>query len=285
MTTVTGRASSRYQNGLSILEEVAGGPPAILDSLAEIAPDLARYTVEFAYGDVYARPGLSLRQRQLATVAALASLGHAAPQLRFHVQGAQNVGCSRREIVETLIHVCVYAGFPATLNALAAARDALSEREPATSAPGEHPLPARDRYQRGLAALAEIDGEAGEQVIASLREIAPDLARYIIEFCFGDIYCREGLDLKMREIVTIATCTALGTALPQLKVHVHGLLNVGGTRQELVETIIQMAVYAGFPAALNALAAARDALREHDLDPPPNVATAARWELTRSAID
>lgn len=115
-----------------------------------------------------------------------------------------------------------------------------------------------DRYARGLAKLREIDGQAGEQVVESLAGIAPDFARYLIEFPFGDIYSRPGLDLKSREIAVVAALTALGNAAPQLKVHIQGALNVGVSRSEVVETIMQMAVYAGFPAALNGLAAAKE---------------------------
>jgi len=122
----------------------------------------------------------------------------------------------------------------------------------------------KDRYERGLAKLKEVDGEAGDRVIASLKDIAPDLARYTIEFPFGDVYSRPGLDLKSREIATIAALTALGNATPQLKVHIHGALNVGCSRAEIVEIIIQMAVYAGFPAALNGMFAAKEVFRERD---------------------
>jgi 4-carboxymuconolactone decarboxylase len=115
-----------------------------------------------------------------------------------------------------------------------------------------------NRYDRGLAKLQEIDGDAGLRVIDSLRDIAPDFARYLIEFPFGDIYSRPGLDLKSREIAVVAALTALGNAAPQLKVHIQGALNVGVTRDEVVEVIMQMAIYAGFPAALNGLAAAKE---------------------------
>ena len=118
------------------------------------------------------------------------------------------------------------------------------------------------RYQQGLAKLNEIDGEAGEKVIAALQDIAPDLAHYVIEFPFGDVYTRPGLDLKSREIATVAALTALGNASPQLKVHIHGALNVGCTETEIVEVIIQMAVYAGFPAALNGMFAAKEVFAE-----------------------
>ncbi len=88
---------------------------------------------------------------------------------------------------------------------------------------------ANDRYTDGLEKLKEIDGEAGQKVIDSLKDVAPDLGRYIIEFAFGDVYSRPGLDLKSREIATVAALTALGNAAPQLKVHIHGALNVGCT--------------------------------------------------------
>lgn len=85
-----------------------------------------------------------------------------------------------------------------------------------------------------------------------------------MEFPFGDIYNRASLDLKSREIATIAALTALGNARPQLELHVGGALNVGCTRSEIVEVIMQMAVYAGFPAALNGLFAAQAVFAERD---------------------
>lgn len=124
-----------------------------------------------------------------------------------------------------------------------------------------------ERYQRGLEKLREIDGAAGERVLASLEDIAPDFGRYLIEFPFGDIYSRPGLDLRSREIAVVAALTAMGNAAPQLKVHIHAALNVGVTRTEVIETIMQMAVYAGFPAALNGLTAAREVFAQEDEAP------------------
>jgi 4-carboxymuconolactone decarboxylase len=121
-----------------------------------------------------------------------------------------------------------------------------------------------ERYLRGWAKLKEIDGTQGERVIASLSDIAPDFARLLIEFPFGDIYSRPGLDLKTRELAVVAALTALGNAAPQLKVHIHGALNVGCSRQEIIEVIMQMAIYAGFPAALNGLFAAKEVYADRE---------------------
>lgn len=123
---------------------------------------------------------------------------------------------------------------------------------------------SQNRYDRGLARLNEIDGEAGVRVINSLSDIAPDFARYLIEFSFGDIYSRPGLDLCSREIAVVAALTALGNAAPQLKVHIDGALNVGVSRDEVVEVMMQMAVYAGFPAALNGLFVAKEVFAARD---------------------
>ena len=118
------------------------------------------------------------------------------------------------------------------------------------------------RYERGLAKLLEIYGEEANVLLASLEDIAPDLGRYIVEFAFGDIHCRPGLNPQSREIATISALTALGNAAPQLRSHIRAALNVGCSQQEVIETIMQMALYAGFPAALNGIQAAREVFNE-----------------------
>ena len=115
-----------------------------------------------------------------------------------------------------------------------------------------------ERYITGQKMLQQVDGKGGDAVVESLKEIAPDFARYLLEFPFGDIYARPGLDLRSREIATVAALTAMGNAAPQLKVHIAAALHVGLTLDEIIEVIMQMAVYAGFPAALNGLFAAKE---------------------------
>lgn len=122
----------------------------------------------------------------------------------------------------------------------------------------------QSRYERGLTKLAEIDGEAGESVVNGLADICPDLGRYIVEFGFGDIYSRPQLNLKAREIATVAALTAMGHCEPQLAVHIQGALNVGCSREEITEVMLQMALYAGFPAALKAVAVARGVFAQAD---------------------
>jgi 4-carboxymuconolactone decarboxylase len=103
----------------------------VVAALADVCPDLGKYIIEFGFGDVYSRPGLSLRERELVTIGALAALGNAAPQLKVHVAAGLHVGLSQEEILEALIQVSLYAGFPAALNGVFAAKEVFAERAPA----------------------------------------------------------------------------------------------------------------------------------------------------------
>ena len=91
-----------------------------------------------------------------------------------------------------------------------------------------------------------------------LSDIAPDMAKFVIEFPYGDIWSRPGLDIRTRELITIASLTTSGNAPGQLKAHIHNALNAGCKKEEIIEVIMQMSVYAGFPAALNGLFVARE---------------------------
>lgn len=124
------KAGARLARGKRRLREIHGaGGEAVLDALAAVSPALARYTYEFAFGDIYSRKGLTTRERQIVTVAGLVALGHAQPQLKSHLHGALNVGCSRREVLEIIIQMAVYAGFPAALNASFSAQEVFAERD------------------------------------------------------------------------------------------------------------------------------------------------------------
>lgn len=117
-----------------------------------------------------------------------------------------------------------------------------------------------ERRARGLRAIEEITGIAGVAVVQSLRATSPDLADWIIEFSYGDVMARPGLDRRTRQLATVAALTALGNAQPQLKVHIQGALNVGCKPEEIIEVILQMTVYCGFPSAINALTVLKEVL-------------------------
>jgi len=124
---------------------------------------------------------------------------------------------------------------------------------------------SNERYDRGIKTLNGISDHAVRRINDLLNDICPDMARIVIEFPYGDIYSRPGLDIKKRELITIASLTTLGYAKDQLIAHIDNALNVGCTKEEIVEVIIQMAIYAGFPAALNGLFAAKEIFKNKGL--------------------
>jgi 4-carboxymuconolactone decarboxylase len=119
----------RRNQGLEVLAKIDGDAgAAVIDSLADLSPALGHHVAAFAFGDIYNRPGLDARSRQLVTIGVLTALGGCEPQLRVHVGASLNVGLSPDEIVEAILHAAVYAGFPRALNATFAAKDVFDSR-------------------------------------------------------------------------------------------------------------------------------------------------------------
>ena len=118
-----------------------------------------------------------------------------------------------------------------------------------------------ERYKKGYELYKKLHGEhAGKDIVDAFKDVSPEMEKFTMEFGFGDIFSRQGLDIKTRELCTISALTALGFAEPQLKAHVGAALTAGATPTEIKEVILQMLVYTGFPAAINAMLAAKDVL-------------------------
>jgi len=122
--------------------------------------------------------------------------------------------------------------------------------------------PEESRYDRGLATMRTMFGTGIDAALKGLEAASPDLARCLVEFPFADVYARPGLDLKTREMLTVAALTVLGYPQAELKDHICGALHVGCTPDQILEIILQMAVYAGFPAALVAVKTAASVFGE-----------------------
>jgi len=124
-----------------------------------------------------------------------------------------------------------------------------------------------DRYEKGMKVLNITNKEKIEGLFDELEDIAPDLGRFVVEFPYSEIYSRKTLDLKTRELATVAALTAMGNAEVQLKDHINAALNVSNSPEEIVEVIMQMSAYAGFPAAINGVKAAKEIFKEKGLLP------------------
>ncbi|KQR17221.1 carboxymuconolactone decarboxylase family protein [Cellulomonas sp. Leaf334] len=119
----------RYDRGREVLDAVDGTAGAnVIDALQDVAPELGHQVVAWGFGEIYARPGLEPRDRQLVTLGMLTALGGCEPQLEVHVNAALNVGLTPEQIIEALLHSAVYCGFPRALNATFVAKKVFGQR-------------------------------------------------------------------------------------------------------------------------------------------------------------
>ncbi len=112
--------------------------------------------------------------------------------------------------------------------------------------------------QKGLDRLHDILGENGKTVVERLTKISPDFAEYIVNFVYADLYARPGLSDKERELIVVTSLISQGNTGIPLKTHIHGMLNVGWTQAQIIELIIFITCYTGFPAAVDALVTAQE---------------------------
>jgi 4-carboxymuconolactone decarboxylase len=227
------------------------------ETLNAICPDLSRYLIEYSFGEIYAREILDNKTKEQAVVAALTAMGTAAPQLKVHIHAALHVGCTPEEIREVIIQMCGYAGFPATLNALGILMEVIKETGKTLSMESVHAGTER-RYERGKEQLSHIAPDQERVLKETFDPINPDITRYVVEFGYGDIYARGILPIRSRQVATIAALAAKGTAPSQLRFHIGGGLRAGLSEAEIVEIMLLISVYAGFPAALNGILATRE---------------------------
>lgn len=122
-------SNTRFELGSEKLKEIDGiGGENVIQSLQDIAPDVGKYIIEFAFGDVYTWPGLSMQEREMITITSLLTTGGCEPQLEVHINGSLNVGLSPEKIIETFIQCIPYTGFPKVLNAIYTAKKIFAER-------------------------------------------------------------------------------------------------------------------------------------------------------------
>jgi 4-carboxymuconolactone decarboxylase len=112
-----------------------------------------------------------------------------------------------------------------------------------------------ERLERGRATLAKTSGASGDAVVNSFNDIAPDLGRMIVEHSYGEVFSRGGLDMKTRELTACAALAAVGTKTTEtpLRVHINAALNVGASRQEIIETLLDLVSYSGYPGVQRAV--------------------------------
>ncbi len=223
-------------------------------------PGFANLLTEAVYGALWNRPGLDYSDRILCSIAALAVFPRLNP-LRRHLEAALELGLTPPAIREILIQAGLYAGFAAAEDTLALAAQVFADRGLAWPEDPPEDASLAELTRRGHDMMNDLHGER-----ATLGYAAPDnpvtgaLYPTAIQYGYGEIWFRPGLERRQRALVAIAGFTAL--RLPeQASKFGQSALNLGLTKAEVIEAIIQTAPYSGFPPALNALGAISAAFR------------------------
>lgn len=224
-------------------------------------PELAAIMKKYIYGDLSQHITLSNMERQLVTIVVLTT-NQNHKFLRHMIKGSLALDVTPLQIREALYHVAPYIGFPKVFEALDVANEVFKASGINLPLEPQGTTTDADRFDKGLEFQVDAYGER----INQMREATPDYQKHIQDnlsaFCFGDTYTRGTLDMKTREMLTMAVIGTLGTAEAQYKSHVAGTLNAGATNEEVIGVITTMNPYIGFPRTLNALRIANEVFNE-----------------------
>ena len=234
------------------LREGLFGPGAA--ALANPAGGFGALMAELVYGSLWTRPGLGRADRMACTLAALCAV-KSWPSLRRHIGAALQTGLAPQAILEILIQDGIYCGFTTSETALELALEVFAERGielPATP-PRADPLEALTA--RGREVQAALHAERKDEAHAAPdNPVTGSIYPLVVQYCYGEIWDRPGLDRRLRALCAVAAFTALGhdTLLRKFAL---SALNVGATREEVVEAVIQTGPYSGFAFTLRGLTA------------------------------
>ena len=254
-TTNDAKHSERYTRGWENLKKIDGkAGEKVVNNLKDISPELSQLIIEYSFGDIYNYDKLDNKSKEIVAVASLIAQ-RAVPEMKVHFNGALNTGCTINEIKEIIIQMTSYVGFPKAICAMNTFKEVLAERRDSghKDVEGESALMNEskvDRYELGKDYLRLLDKNQTEILEKHYKDFFPELSQYIIEYGYGDIYSRNNINIKYRQIATISALATIG-AYPQLKFHLKAGLNIGITQDEMKGVILMMTVYAGFPSAIN----------------------------------
>ncbi len=219
---------------------------------------------KYIFGEVFEIGNIDIKTRELLTVTTLATM-QTLPQLKAHINGALNAGNTPIEIREAIYQCAPFIGFPKTLNAISVFNETIKERNLENELKSTATAGESDRFKKGYEIQNPIYGNEIKENFKNLPDnMGDDVARFLTEVCFGDFYTREGLDIRTRELLTIAILTTTGNTTT-LKSHIKGNLKIGNDISTITASIIQIMPYIGFPNAFGALNEVKEIMREEKI--------------------
>lgn len=215
-------------------------------------PEMMDILQKFIFGEVFRTGELNSKTREMITCITLTTM-QTLPQLKAHAGAALNVGVTPVELRE-LIYLCApFIGFPKVLNALATVNEVFKERGIALPLENQGTVTEENRYEKGAEIQKPLYGNAINEELKNIPDgLGDEVARFLTEFGFGDIYTRSGMDMKTRELLVYCILTTLG-AESQLISHTKSNIQLGNSKETLAAAVIQCLPYIGFPPAMKAL--------------------------------
>ena len=215
-------------------------------------PEMMDILQKFIFGEVFQTGNLTLKQRELITCVTLATM-QTLPQLKSHAGAALNVGVTPIELREAMYLTAPFIGFPKMLNAVGVVNETLEERGVSLPLEKAGTVTEEDRHEKGTAIQNRLYKGGISDVMTGLPgNMGEDVARFLTDYFFGEIYTRGVLDLRTRELLGYCILTTL-EADSQLQSHYHGNINAGNSPETLTAAVVQTLPYIGFPAAIKAL--------------------------------
>jgi len=266
-----GSYESRHRRALDVYRTIRSDPSLDLEQtaqgMASVMGPIAAFSIDHVLGDIWSRPGLARRDRSLISVAALTCLG-CPVELRTHLAGAIHHGVESEELEELMLQLCGYAGYPRALEGMRVALALFAEREDV-----DRPLPrpaaeTKDDDQRerdGAEVFRRIMGwTAPTEVVARMMEDELGaLGHFGLRHLMGEIWTRPQLGPRDRSLITLVALISLDKTT-ELRIHVPAALRHGMTREEIDEVILQLSLYLGYPAAVEAKNMTKEILKDLD---------------------
>ena len=215
-------------------------------------PEMMDLLQKFIFGEVFQTGNLDIKTREMITCVTLTTM-QTLPQLKAHIGASLNIGITPIEIRESIYLCAPFIGFPKTLNALATANEVFKEQGIVLPLEKQGMVNEQNRGTKGAEIQQPLYGDAIKKALKDLPDsLGDDVARFLTEYGFGDIYTRGGLDLKTKELLVYAVITTL-EADSQLRSHTLSNIKLGNDKSTLTSVVIQCLPYIGFPAAMKTL--------------------------------
>jgi 4-carboxymuconolactone decarboxylase len=224
-------------------------------------PELIELFDNFAFDEVISYGNLDTKTRVMMILGSIIAC-QAQGEYKMMVQAALNVGVTPVQVKEILYQSVPYVGISKVVDFIYLTNEIFTEQGITLPLKSQSTTTPETRYEKGLKVQKVIFGETIDKMYEKSPRNQLHIQKYLSANCFGDYYTRKGLDIKIRELLTLSMLIALGGTEPQIKGHIQGNVNVGNDKETILSVMTQLLPYVGYPRTLNALKCLNEVIPE-----------------------